>query len=137
MSSFFATFPSFRNCFFFYFCSWTSTCSNSRILRILKCIVNVNLKHFLWMFFSFQKVILHSSLFFFGNMNATLDTFLFPLCMYIKGVAYIQDELLFKKLAFWVRLKTRCASKRDALVLATLRYMVSSAVYKSGTVSIH
>jgi hypothetical protein len=41
--------------------------------------------------------------------------------MYIKGVAYIQDELLFKKLAFWVCLKTRCASKRDALVLATLR----------------
>ena len=43
-------------------------------------------------------------------------------CIYIKIVAYIQDELLFKKLAFWVCLKTRCASKRDALVLATLRY---------------
>jgi hypothetical protein len=52
-------------------------------------------------------------------------TFLFlfwNLCMFLKGVVYIRDGLLFRKLAFWVCLKTRCVTKRDALVLATLRY---------------
>ena len=127
LSSFFATFLSFRNCFF-HFCSWTSTFSNSRILRILKCVVNLNLKHFLWMFFFFRK---WSYIFFILFSEIWMQPyFSFPffwnLCMYMKGVAYIQDKLLFKKVAFWVCLKTRCASKQDALVLVTLQYIINS-----------
>ena len=49
--------------------------------------------------------------------------------MFLKGVAYIQDGLPFRKLAFWVCLKTRCVTKRDALVLATLRYLLCTPDY--------
>jgi hypothetical protein len=38
-----------------------------------------------------------------------------------KTVAYNQDVLIIRKLLLWVCLKTRRATKRDALVLATLR----------------
>ena len=41
----------------------------------------------------------------------------------LESVAYNRDELLFRKLSFWVCLKMRRVTKRDALVLATLRYM--------------
>ena len=37
----------------------------------------------------------------------------------IKSIAYIQDGLLINNLSFWVLRVT----KRDALVLATLRYV--------------
>ena len=47
--------------------------------------------------------------------------------MNLKSVAYIRDVLLIKNLSFWVCLKTRRVTKRDALVLATLRYLLSSA----------
>ena len=39
------------------------------------------------------------------------------------SVAYNQDVYLIKKSRFWVCMKTRRVSKRDALVLATLRYV--------------
>ena len=42
--------------------------------------------------------------------------------MNLKSVAYIRDVLQIRKLWFWVCLKSRRVSKRDALVLATLRY---------------
>ena len=41
----------------------------------------------------------------------------------LKSVAYIRDVLLIKKMSFWVCLKTRRVTKRDALVLATLQYL--------------
>ena len=41
--------------------------------------------------------------------------------MYLKSVAYNRDEVLIKKLPFWVCLKTGRVTKRDALELATLR----------------
>ena len=43
--------------------------------------------------------------------------------MNLKTVAYIQDVPLIKKMSLWVCLKTRRVTKRDALVLATLRYV--------------
>ena len=46
------------------------------------------------------------------------------LCMYLKGVAYNWDELLFRKLSFWVWLITRRVTKRDTLELATLWYLI-------------
>ena len=42
--------------------------------------------------------------------------------MNLKSVAYIRDVLQIRKLSFWVCLKTRRVTKRDALELATLRY---------------
>ena len=41
------------------------------------------------------------------------------------SVAYNQDVYLIKKSRFWVCMKTRRVSKRDALVLATLRYLIN------------
>ena len=38
--------------------------------------------------------------------------------------AYNQDVFLIKKSRFYVCLKTRRVTKRDALVLATLRYVL-------------
>ena len=52
------------------------------------------------------------------NMILSLEMFFY----YSKSVAYIQDGLLFRKFSFWMCLKTRRVTKRDALVLATLRY---------------
>ena len=54
--------------------------------------------------------------------------FFLNLCMHLKcekSVAYIQDVFLIKKSRFLVCLKTRRATKRDVLVLATLRYLFS------------
>ena len=45
--------------------------------------------------------------------------------MNLKSVAYIRDVLQIRKLSFWVCLKTRRVTKRDALVLATLRYILT------------
>ena len=46
--------------------------------------------------------------------------------MNLKTVAYIQDVPLIKRMSLRVSLKTRCVTKRDALVLATLRYLCIS-----------
>ena len=67
---------------------------------------------------------------FLGSRNLCDPTF-FPYFFFgnhvyfiFKSVAYNQDVLIIRKLSLWVCLKTRCATKRDALVLATLRYVV-------------
>ena len=71
-----------------------------------------------------------------GNMNVILHfipffrtfllTYILHLCMHLKCVAYNRDELLFRKLSFWVWLKTRRVTKRDTLELATLWYLLWS-----------
>ena len=53
--------------------------------------------------------------------NRMIQSKIKRLGMNLKSVAYIRDVLLIRKLAFWVCLKTRRATKRDALELATLR----------------
>ena len=76
-------------------------------------------------FFGNKQVILH---FFhlFQKYELFLLLFFLNLCMHLKcekSVAYIQDVFLIKKSRFLVCLKTRRATKRDVLVLATLRYL--------------
>ena len=67
-----------------------------------------------------MEVILHFS-YFFGRAYFFINFFQ-NLCMYLKVDAYTWDGLLFRKLSFWVCLKTRRVTKRDVLALATLRY---------------
>ena len=61
------------------------------------------------------KVILY-----FPLKHTFFKTYLGNSCMYSKDIAYNQDVHLFRKLSFGVLINQ---TKRDALVLATLRYM--------------
>ena len=67
-----------------------------------------------------MKMILLFFSFFFRKYECCYPTFS-PFFGNHKSVAYNRDGLLINKSGFWVCLYTRRATKRDALVLVTLR----------------